>query len=90
MLRRLKPGGICLIACATLEGKEYGTKRTNPTASLTALNIDEADVDYYHNLQKKISNPSSNLKISFHATVFYEHLFKRFISNMYIKVMSQG
>ena len=28
MVRMLKPGGICLITCATLGRKEHGTKRT--------------------------------------------------------------
>ncbi|MDB6062419.1 MAG: hypothetical protein JWM78_2522 [Verrucomicrobiaceae bacterium] len=47
MLRLLKPGGLCVITCATLGRSEHGTKRTNPGASLTAL---ENFPDYYKNL----------------------------------------
>ena len=77
MLRMLKPGGICLITCATLGRKEHGTKRTNPTASLTALKIDEADVDYYHNLHKKDFESVNKFKDFFSCYRFFTNIYSR-------------
>src|SRR5664279_5161975 len=48
MIRMLKLGGLCVVTCATLGRSEHGTKRTNPDASLTALNNYP---DYYRNLK---------------------------------------
>lgn len=47
MIRMLKPGGICIITCATIGRKEHGTPRTTPTQSLTALELGDP---YYKNL----------------------------------------
>jgi SAM-dependent methyltransferase len=49
MIRMLKPAGLCVVTCATLGRSEHGTRRTNPDASLTAL---ENYPDYYQNLKR--------------------------------------
>ncbi len=78
----LKPGGICLISLLHLGEKntvqkEHGTKRTNPTASLTALNIDEAEVDYYHNLHKKDFYSVNKFKDFFSCYRFFTNIYSR-------------
>ena len=57
--------------------KEHGTKRTNPTASLTALNIDEAEVDYYHNLHKKDFESVNKFKDFFSFYRFFTNIYSR-------------
>lgn len=67
MVRMLKPGGLCAVTCATLGRAEHGTKRTNPDASLTALqNYD----DYYKNLRQADFEKNFDL-----LQMFPEHFF---------------
>ena len=77
MLRMLKPGGMCLITSATLGRKEHGTKRTNPTASLTALNIDDGEVDYYHNLHKRDFESVFEFQDFFSYYKFFTNIYSR-------------
>lgn len=74
MIRMLKPNGLCVISCATLGRKEHGTKRTNASASLTALN--DAD-DYYHNLRKKDFIDTFSLDEVFSSYHFFLNIYSR-------------
>lgn len=49
MYRMLKPGGLCLITCATIGRGEHGTQRKSPSASLT---VQAGHDDYYQNISK--------------------------------------
>lgn len=48
MIRMLRPGGLCIITCATIGMFEHGTRRMFPSSSLTAN--DYSIQDYYMNL----------------------------------------
>lgn len=74
MVRLLKPGGMCIVTCATLTRKEHGTKRTNPTASLTALN--DAD-DYYCNLREEDFKTAFKLEKMFSSYYFFLNIYSR-------------
>jgi len=50
MIRMLKPGGLCLITCATIGRREHGTNRRVKGASLTSV---AGHDDHYQNLSKK-------------------------------------
>jgi SAM-dependent methyltransferase len=50
MTRMLKPGGLCVVTCASIGRGEHGTSRKHRDASLTAL---ESHADYYANLSKR-------------------------------------
>jgi len=50
MARMLRPGGLFVLTCASTGRGEHGTSRTNPSASLTAV---EQHPDYYRNLSKR-------------------------------------
>ncbi len=50
MHRMLKPGGLCLITCASIGRREHGTQRKAPNTSLTAQSGHD---DYYRNLSKR-------------------------------------
>jgi SAM-dependent methyltransferase len=67
MNRMLKPGGLCIVTCATLSRSEHGTTRTSAGASLTALNNYP---DYYRNLKPADFKQNFNLK-----QLFSEHFF---------------
>jgi SAM-dependent methyltransferase len=47
MIRMLRPGGLCVITCATTGRREHGTPRTTPNQSLTAIQHGDP---YYQNL----------------------------------------
>ncbi len=50
MHRMLKPGGLCLITCASIGRREHGTQRKAPNTSLTAQ---AGHDDYYRNISKQ-------------------------------------
>lgn len=67
MIRMLRPGGLCVVTCASLARLEHGTKRTTKNDSLTSLNNFP---NYYRNLKK------SDFKRSFDlSNIFDEHYF---------------
>lgn len=74
MVRMLKPGGLCIITCATLGRPEHGTKRTNPEASLTALNHFP---DYYRNLSPADFKKELDLDGMFSEYKFFINPFSR-------------
>jgi len=47
MIRLLKPGGICIITCASVGRGEHGTSRCAANFSLTSKDL---GIDYYRNL----------------------------------------
>lgn len=67
MLRMLKPGGLCVVTCATLGRSEHGTQRTNPDASLTAL---QDFPDHYENLKRADFEKNFDL-----SGIFADYLF---------------
>lgn len=70
MIRLLKPGGLCIITCATTGRSEHGTRRTNPNASLTAL-VSSENSDYYKNLKPT----DFKMAINFDDHFKYHHFF---------------
>lgn len=77
MIRMLKPGGLCLITCATLGRREHGTLRTNPNASLTALSNASIEVNYYYNLRKYDLKNAAKLDEIFSDYRFYINVYSR-------------
>lgn len=74
MVRMLKPGGLCVITCATLGRKEHGTNRTNADASLTALHNTE---EYYCNLREKDFRCAFKLDNTFSNYYFFLNVYSR-------------
>lgn len=74
MIRLLKPGGLCVVTCATLGRKEHGTRRTSPDDSLTAL---EGLHDYYSNLTPRDLREAVDLPAVFAQHAFWLNPFSR-------------
>ncbi len=74
MVRMLKPGGLCIVTCATLGRKEHGTNRTNADASLTAQHSAE---DYYCNLREKDFIQAFDLEDTFSNHYFFLNAYSR-------------
>lgn len=77
MIRMLKPGGLCVVTCATLGRREHGTLRTNPNASLTALNDDSFEGSYYRNLRQSDLASAVSLDKHFSDYRFYINVYSR-------------
>lgn len=75
MVRMLRPGGLCLVSCASLGRREHGTRRTSPAASLATLAQGESAhgleqyTDYYGNLRAR----------DFERAIDFEQLFERYL-----------
>jgi len=74
MCRMLKPGGLCLISCATLGRREHGTSRTTPGDSLTSKVVLS---DYYLNLTEKDFRTKINLDSIFQNYQFFENPYSK-------------
>lgn len=72
MHRMLKPGGLCLITCASIGRGEHGTQRKSPTASLT---VQAGHVDYYKNLSKNDFISQLKLNDSFDAYKMFYNIY---------------
>jgi len=77
MIRMLKPGGLCLVTCATIVRGEHGTKRRGRDASLTSEAYNE---DYYVNLDKndflkRINLTNSFIKFQFFTNIYFKDLY---------------
>lgn len=87
MIRMLKPGGLCIVTCATLGRSEHGTKRTNADASLTALNNFP---DYYKNLAPKDFRRNVDLNNGFESYRFFLNAYSKDLYFMGIKKKTTG
>lgn len=74
MVRMLKPGGLCLITCATLGRPEHGTKRTMAGLSLTAINNFS---NYYRNLSPADFRKNINLDNHFSSYKFFINMYSK-------------
>jgi SAM-dependent methyltransferase len=83
MWRMLKPGGLCVVTCATTGRLEHGTSRTTPQDSLTAL---ENLPDYYMNLTHKDFEDAFKLEEMFQNFGFYYNAFSKDLYFTGIKV----
>jgi len=72
MIRMLKPGGLCLVTCATIGRKEHGTNRMGKDSSLTTGVYSE---DYYVNLDKNDFIRRINLTNHFREYKFFKNIF---------------
>jgi SAM-dependent methyltransferase len=72
MIRMLKPGGLCLITCATIGRGEHGTKRRAMDNSLTTRIYSE---DYYINLDKSDFTKRMTLSNHFGEHRFFQNIF---------------
>lgn len=72
MLRMLKPGGLCLVTCATTGRGEHGTQRLSRQDSLSA---DTVFPHYYRNLCKRDFTDSVDLKRYFSDWLFLENIY---------------
>lgn len=86
MIRMLRPGGLCIVTCATLGRSEHGTERTNADASLTALNHFP---DYYRNLVPKDFKKDIELDVCFHPYQFFLNIYSRDLYFIGIKKSEQ-
>jgi len=69
MLRMLKPGGLCIVTCATTGRREHGTLRMLPVDSLT---VGSDLPEYYRNLTA--ADFQRRLDLDLH---FVSHVFER-------------
>ncbi|MCC7005173.1 MAG: methyltransferase domain-containing protein [Ottowia sp.] len=74
MIRMLRPGGLCLISCASIGRGEHGTKRCQKDASLTAAN-DELG-NYYRNLDES-DFACLDLSKHFQEFSFYRNVYSK-------------
>jgi SAM-dependent methyltransferase len=72
MIRMLKPGGLCLMTCASIGRGEHGTNRRLKDASLTSEN---AFPDYYCNLEAADFNRSIDLAPNFQEHAFFVNIY---------------
>jgi len=72
MLRMLKPGGLCLVTCATTGRGEHGTQRLSRQDSLSA---DTVFPHYYKNLSKRDFTDSIDLNTYFAGWMFLENIY---------------
>jgi SAM-dependent methyltransferase len=74
MWRMLKPGGLCVVSCATLGRREHGTRRTTPGVSLTSeVQLSE----YYRNITEGDFETRLDLKYLYDSHKFYWNVFSK-------------
>jgi len=74
MCRMLKPGGLCLVSCATLGRREHGTSRSTPGDSLTSKIVLS---DYYLNLTETDFRKQIELDSIFQRYAFFENPYSK-------------
>lgn len=84
MCRMLKPGGLCLMSCATSGRREHGTARTTPGDSLT---VQFAMSNYYRNLTDRDFRRSIKLGDIFAK---YEFFYNPFSKDLYFVGIKHG
>jgi SAM-dependent methyltransferase len=84
MCRMLKPGGLCLMSCATLGRREHGTARTTPGDSLTTR---FALPNYYLNLTDGDFRNRVNLDEVF---IRYEFFYNPYSKDLYFAGIKRG
>ncbi len=72
MIRMLKPGGLCLMTCASLGRGEHGTSRRLKDASLTSEN---SFPDYYRNLEASDFEKNIDLAKHFDDFAFFTNVY---------------
>jgi SAM-dependent methyltransferase len=85
MWRMLKPGGLCMVSCATVGFREHGTSRTTPGESLTS---EMRLPDYYRNLTRRDFERSLDMSRLFSHYRFFENVFSRDLYFVGIKAAS--
>jgi len=74
MLRMLKPGGVCVVTCATTGRGEHGTKRKLEGASLSSQDVSP---DYYHNLTPGDFAKRLHLERHFSSYFFQQNIYSK-------------
>lgn len=74
MVRMLKPGGLCLVTCASTGRGEHGTRRSLSGASLSSS---EVYPDYYRNLTDKDFSSRVDLCSHFSDFIFVRNKFSK-------------
>lgn len=75
MVRMLKPGGLCIVSCASMGRSEQGTRRMGTTASLTAGT--GQDSEYYRNLQERDFTRRFHPGEFFDTSFFHENIYRK-------------
>lgn len=75
MIRMLKPGGLCVMTCASTGRREHGTRRMSTAVSLSAK-VDWF-ADYYRNLTAADFHGAMDLSKHFSDYFFFENIFSR-------------
>lgn len=74
MLRMLRPGGLCIISCASIGRGEHGTQRCQKDASLTA---EKSDLWHYYRNLDEADFSCLNLKNHFQQFLFYRNIYSK-------------
>ena len=73
MIRMLRPGGVCIITCASIVRGEHGTPRSVSNFSLTSTSFADP---YYKNLDADDFKKTGLLK-NFHKYAFFKNIYSR-------------
>ncbi len=84
MVRMLRPGGLCLITCASIGRREHGTSRRVKGSSLTAMSGHQ---DHYMNLSK---SDLDRVARRLGAFAQYHMLYNAFRHDLYFIGIKQG